>query len=54
MCYFLVVASVSAVLFFVLALQTGLTSLEPDKRLSRYIWLFAKNILLFILKIAYF
>ncbi len=26
------VASVSAVLFFVLALQTGLTSLEPDKR----------------------
>lgn len=29
------VASVSAVLFFVLALQTGLTSLEPDKRFAR-------------------
>ena len=29
------VASVSAVLFFVLALQTGLTSLEPDKRFTR-------------------
>ncbi len=26
------IASVSAVLFFVLALQTGLTSLEPEKR----------------------
>ncbi|XP_040568706.1 protein TRC8 homolog [Lepeophtheirus salmonis] len=29
------VASVSPFLFFVLALQTGLTTLEPDKRLSR-------------------
>jgi E3 ubiquitin-protein ligase RNF139 len=29
------VASVSAVLFFVLALQCGLTSLEPDKRFAR-------------------
>ncbi len=26
------VASISAILFFVLALQTGLTSLEPEKR----------------------
>ena len=29
------VASVSAILFFILALQTGLTSLEPEKRFSR-------------------
>ena len=29
------VASVCAIVFFVLALQTGLTSLNPDKRLIR-------------------
>ena len=29
------VASVCAIVFFVLALQTGLTSLNPDKRLTR-------------------
>jgi hypothetical protein len=44
------VASVSAVLFFVLALQTGLTSLEPEKRFARFesslfssFFLFLKN-----------
>lgn len=44
------VASVSAVLFFVLALQTGLTSLEPDKRFSRL----CKNLCLLITALFHF
>ena len=44
------VASVSAVLFFVLALQTGLTSLEPDKRFARL----CKNLCLLVTALFHF
>ena len=44
------VASVSAVLFFVLALQTGVTSLEPEKRFSRL----CKNITLLSTALLHF
>ena len=44
------VGSVSAVLFFVLALQTGLTSLEPDKRFARL----CKNLCLLVTALFHF
>lgn len=44
------VASVSAVLFFVLALQTGITSLEPEKRFSRL----CKNLYLLLTALFHF
>lgn len=44
------VASVSAILFFILALQTGLTSLEPDKRFSRL----CKNLCLLVTALFHF
>lgn len=44
------VASVSAILFFILALQTGLTSLEPEKRFSRI----CKNLCLLLTALFHF
>eukprot|EP00095_Tigriopus_kingsejongensis_P000282 snap_masked-scaffold816_size93094-processed-gene-0.5 protein:Tk00282 transcript:snap_masked-scaffold816_size93094-processed-gene-0.5-mRNA-1 annotation:"protein trc8 homolog" len=44
------VASVSAVLFFVLALQTGITSLEPQKRFARL----CKNLYLLLTALFHF
>ena len=44
------VASVSAVLFFVLALQTGVTSLEPEKRFARL----CKNLCLLLTALFHF
>ncbi len=44
------VANVSAILFFILALQTGLTSLEPDKRFSRLL----KNLCLLLTALFHF
>jgi len=43
-------ATISAVLFFVLALQTGLTSLEPEKRFSRL----CKNLCLLLAALFHF
>ena len=44
------VASVSAILFFILALQTGLTSLEPEKRFARI----CKNLCLLLTALFHF
>ena len=44
------VASISAVLFFVLALQTGLTSLESEKRFTRL----CKNLCLLLTALFHF
>lgn len=44
------VASVSAILFFILALQTGLTSLDPEKRFSRI----CKNLCLLLTALFHF
>lgn len=44
------VGSVSAVLFLILALQTGLTSLEPDKRFARL----CKNLCLLVTALFHF
>ena len=44
------VASVSAILFFILALQTGLTSLDPEKRFARI----CKNLCLLLTALFHF